>query len=281
MIFDCFTFFNEFDILDVRLHEMASVVDRFVIVEATRTFQGAPKPLHFEANKARYSAFADKIIHVVVDMPESPETKFPSTSVAWRREYYQREQIARGIVSAGKDDLIIVGDVDEIISAGKLREALARRRKHDLTIFTMPVFNAYYNRRVKEQVWLLGPRMVEAGDFKSAQVVRNTRLLASKRLKGSPIGALHTRVWNFFNCGMGNRILEIKDAGWHFSSMGNWDKFREKINAFSHEEVKDTAEFNSEAAFLERIRKGTDRVDIASLPAFIGENTDRFYLDLG
>ena len=70
MIFDCFTFFNELDILEIRLNEMAPMVDRFVLVEARKTFQGADKPLYFDQNKARFTPFLDKIEHVIVDFPE-------------------------------------------------------------------------------------------------------------------------------------------------------------------------------------------------------------------
>ena len=69
MIFDCFTFFNELDLLDARLHELDGAVDVFVLVEARQTFQGAPKPLYFELNQARYAKFLPRIVHIVVDFP--------------------------------------------------------------------------------------------------------------------------------------------------------------------------------------------------------------------
>jgi len=67
MIYDCFTFFNELDLLEIRLNVLKDVVDRFVLVEATQTFTGRPKPLYYKENAARFAAFADRIIHVVVD----------------------------------------------------------------------------------------------------------------------------------------------------------------------------------------------------------------------
>jgi hypothetical protein len=96
MIFDCFTFFNELDILEIRLNEMAPVVDRFVLVEASKTFQGADKPLYFNENKARFAPFLDKIEHVIVDFPEDPSLYRKASSQAWAREYFQRDQIAQG-----------------------------------------------------------------------------------------------------------------------------------------------------------------------------------------
>ena len=67
MIYDTFLFFNEFDLLDIRLHELDAVADKFVLVEATRTHSDQPKPLYYAENRERYAAFHDKIIHVVVE----------------------------------------------------------------------------------------------------------------------------------------------------------------------------------------------------------------------
>ena len=55
MIYDCFTFFNELDLLEIRLNILAEHVDRFVLVEANRTHTGITKPFFFEANRARFS----------------------------------------------------------------------------------------------------------------------------------------------------------------------------------------------------------------------------------
>jgi hypothetical protein len=66
-LFDCFLFYNELDVLEIRLSELEPLVDYFVIVESRVTFQGAPKPLHFQLNQERYARWAAKIIHVVVD----------------------------------------------------------------------------------------------------------------------------------------------------------------------------------------------------------------------
>ena len=64
MIYDSFTFFNE---LELRLHELAGVVDRFVIVEATKTHSNGSKLLHYRDNQARFSPFHAQIIYIIVD----------------------------------------------------------------------------------------------------------------------------------------------------------------------------------------------------------------------
>ncbi|NJM15850.1 MAG: hypothetical protein HC896_11225 [Bacteroidales bacterium] len=60
MVYDCFPFFNELDILEIRLNELNEAVDKFVLVEASRTFQGDPKPLYFEENKEKVQGFFAK-----------------------------------------------------------------------------------------------------------------------------------------------------------------------------------------------------------------------------
>jgi beta-1,4-mannosyl-glycoprotein beta-1,4-N-acetylglucosaminyltransferase len=95
-IYDCFTFFNELDILEIRLAEMSDVVDRFVLVEATHTFQGNAKPLYFNDNRARFAQWLHKIEHIIVDFPDI----FPPTlhkESGWEREEYQRDAIMKGL----------------------------------------------------------------------------------------------------------------------------------------------------------------------------------------
>lgn len=107
MIYDCFTFFNELELLELRLHELAGVVDKFVLVEATQTHTNRPKPLHYQENRARFGAFHGQIIHVVVeDLPVSADP--------WVPENFQRNCIARGLTACRPDDFVLVSDLDEI-----------------------------------------------------------------------------------------------------------------------------------------------------------------------
>jgi hypothetical protein len=68
MVYDCFTFFNELDLLEIRLNTLDAVVDKFVIAEATRTHTGKHKDLVFKLNQSRFARFLDKIIYVEADM---------------------------------------------------------------------------------------------------------------------------------------------------------------------------------------------------------------------
>ena len=283
MIFDCFTFFNELDILEIRLNEMAPVVDRFVLVEARKTFQGADKPLYFDQNKARFAPFLDKIEHVIVDFPDDLGLYRKASSQAWAREYYQRDQIARGLKTATPDDLVIVSDVDEIIRAETLQQALQHYQAGSMVVFSCPAYSFYFNRRLKRNNWYLGPRLCSVRSFRSAQDQRSTKLFASRGLRGSLLGAWHTRLWNKLNTGFGGPMVEVDEAGWHFTSIGGWEAFRAKMQAFAHEEQMDLDIFKQQSAFDAEIAQTTDRTALTDMPQFLQSEQDRFRtsLDLG
>src|SRR5205823_1107096 len=107
MIYDCFLFFNEVELLEIRLHDLSAVVDRFVLVESPVTFSNKPKPLYYADNRDRFKAFEDRIIHVVVD--DNPPADSP-----FDRENHQRNCIARGLAACHPDDVVLISDLDEI-----------------------------------------------------------------------------------------------------------------------------------------------------------------------
>ena len=278
MIYDCFIFYNELDILKVRLHELSKVVDKFVIIESTKTFQGKDKSLIFADNRHLFAEFEAQIVYRVCNMPESMEglVTARSNTAAWAREHYQRNFIGTALINAQPDDLIIISDVDEIIRAAALEKAAQDRRRHELTIFEMPNYSGFFNRRVNGPGWLLGPRMLEFRKFGSAQKVRMTRAFASRSLKGNCLGRLHTRIWNYFNVGIGAPVRVIYDAGWHFSSIGDWKNWRNKVDAFSHEERKGYQTYLREEAFIENLLRNTQPAALEELPEYIRQNKNEF-----
>lgn len=114
MIYDCFLFFDELELLDIRLNYLDSVIDRFVIVESTKTFSLRDKPLIFQQNREKFSKFLHKIEHVVVDDFSSPNT--------WDNERYQRDCVIRGLEKGQSNDLILLSDCDEIPRAESIRD---------------------------------------------------------------------------------------------------------------------------------------------------------------
>ena len=105
MIYDCFSYWDEDLLLDLRLNTLDSYVDYFVIVEGNKTWQNNSKKLSFNINN--FSKFKKKIIYVrVEDLPDGEDP--------YLRENYQRNCILRGIAEAENDDLILISDLDEI-----------------------------------------------------------------------------------------------------------------------------------------------------------------------
>jgi beta-1,4-mannosyl-glycoprotein beta-1,4-N-acetylglucosaminyltransferase len=269
MLYDCFTFFNELEILDIRLHEMAPIVDRFVLVEARKTFQGTDKPLYFEENKGLFAPYLGKIEHIVVDFPPEIDYLRPAKSPAWAREYFQRDQIAQGLTTARPEDLILISDVDEIVKAPILEKACSRLRRGEMAVFTGYSYAHYLNRQVSNQIWELGPRLCHFKDFRSAQKIRNIKLHASRSLRNTPLGRWHTRLKNWVDCHFSGPLIEYENAIWHFTSLGGWERFRAKIDAFAHEEERDNAPYQSEAAFLDHISTSSHRVALDELPEIV------------
>lgn len=124
-IYDTFLFFNELDVLDIRFAELYETVDRFVIVEGTLTHAGQPKLLYFDQNKERYAKYLHKITHIVVNdypaLPEPGNDLQAKAANAWTRERWQRDAIMRGLGGCKANDVIILGDADEIARAETVR----------------------------------------------------------------------------------------------------------------------------------------------------------------
>lgn len=160
MTYDCFTFFNELDVLDIRLHELDPVVDRFVIVESQKTFTNIDKPLYFQENRHRFSPFLGKIIHVVAD-------PFEGDNKHWEREAHQRNEIMKGLRDAQPDDTILIGDVDEIPKADTVR---ANRADKNPVVFEL--FHTYGFLDLFFGMWRNGTRMARLGSMQSPQQTR-------------------------------------------------------------------------------------------------------------
>lgn len=223
MIYDCFTFFNELDLLEIRLRELAGTVDTFVLVEADKTFTGKPKELYFEKNKKRFAEFQDKIIHVVVrDMPAAPQD-------AWEMEHYQRNAIMRGLHQCQPDDYVIISDVDEIPSAEAIKGFSGRLGILDQRLF-------YYKLNC----------LCVTGSWQRSVIVR-------KALLSSPQAARNMATDM-------KQLLQtplIANGGWHFSYLGDEDTIQNKINSFSHQEYN-REEYNKLSSIAQKSSEGLD-----------------------
>ncbi len=280
MIYDTFPLFNELELLEVRLNELDSVVDRFVLVEAPRTHSNHPKPLHFAENRERFRRFLPKITHIVAD-------DLPDASDAWVLEGAQRRAVDRGLVDCRPDDIILHSDLDEIPRAESVRNLAKTMRAGYRTDSLTRAWHALLRRRgfiwwvrnlYKRRhpcVWLFEQRQYyyflncAAVDLPAWEGTRAT-------FHRDYTSAFDLRRWG------GHRV---PNAGWHFSYMGGVERVRQKLAAFAHQEYNHpefTDPKHIEAALASgRWILGDEHVlEFVSIdetfPAFIREHPERF-----
>ncbi|WP_293624840.1 hypothetical protein [Polynucleobacter sp.] len=284
-IYDCFLFYNELDMLELKLTEMYDVVDKFVLLESCETFQGSPKKYFYEENKHRYARFSEKIIHIKLGPQKSFKRYFfKKCGKNWSREYYQRDQLKLGLVDARPNDLVIISDVDEIISGKNFPKIISSFIRGDIAIFEMPLFQFSVNyewifsdRRLP-QFRCLGPRMVEYKDFKGAQMLRKVKRIYPNWAKQFLLLRLFFRILGRIKYGVFNHLQYFEDAGWHFTSMGDWKFFRNKVESFAHEDWKIGGQYLDESVFeyFTTAPETTRPYPIEKLPKFIQENRNLF-----
>lgn len=213
-IFDCFTFYNEFDLLELRLRELYNHVDHFVIVEGNTTFTNVPKPFYFDENRARFEPWTDKIIYVqVTDMPRDANT--------WANETFQRNAIMRGLDSAEPEDIIIVSDVDELIRPSTI-DAMRSDVDSNVWGLRMPTFNFKLNYMlVTSELY-----------FVWAMAARKKHLVPPEQLRHQRF-ALNGFLYGYHNSG----VALMEHAGWHFTYLGDTKFAENKIKSFSHTET--------------------------------------------
>jgi beta-1,4-mannosyl-glycoprotein beta-1,4-N-acetylglucosaminyltransferase len=229
-IYDCFNFFNELDILEMRLNILYDHVDYFVIVESTVTHSGQPKPFYLEENKERFSKFWDKIISFkVVDTPEDfvnlSNTGFfdseldkvhyyirtqtnrfnRNTQADYGRDFFQKESVRRAIVNCNDEDIIIISDADEIPNPEILKKLNTLSLDNTIYSLEQPMYSYYLN-------------MLSDSDWHGSKMglYKNVKELSFNEIRGD--SSLTTK---------------LPDGGWHFSFMGGEEAVRTKITSYS------------------------------------------------
>ena len=255
MIIDCFTFFNELDLLEIRLRELDGVVDRFVLVEATLTHQGKPKPLWYAENKERFAAWHHKLTHVVVDTyPESDGN-------AWVYEQHQRNRILDGLTGIAADDHVMISDVDEIPQPDAVRRAAGTK---GFRIFRQRMFYYYLNCVNATQHGSTGYRwngtvMIDGSMVRAPlQDYREMSALLLNTFTPPLIRQIYYAVklrWQLVKLGWRPRY--IQDGGWHFSYLGGVDRIIRKLEAFAHSEYN-KPEFKDPERIKRAIEQGED-----------------------
>ena len=222
-VFDTFIFYNELDLLEIRLRELYDHVDVFVLCESNLTLTNHPKPYIFEENQERFLPWMDKIRHI----------KYTSQANKhfWTNADNQRDAIIQGLYDAEDNDIVMYSDVDEIIRPSCVDFI---RTCNDITIFGfhMPLFNFKFNyMRVfpnpgPYDIWSLAARAKWIKQF-SVQALRNQR----NSLYNLPVEFNYLDKTGTVTV---NEVMTIQHGGWHFSYLGdnNWlaDKARNTVH---------------------------------------------------
>lgn len=200
-VYDCFMFYNELDLLNLRFHELNECVDFFVLVEGVKTHSNKPKPLYYLDNISKFSKFKDKIIHIVIE--NFPEKSTIGTENRWFTENYHRNCILRGLKDCKDDDIIFISDLDEIprpdtindIKKKSLKQSFALGQKYYYYDFKKLV-GCYKKKKFIPCVW-------------PGTIVTTYKLLQ----KTSP-QKLRNKRWG--------KLPVIPKAGWHLSYFGGY-----------------------------------------------------------
>ena len=116
-VVDTFPFFNELDLLEIRLNLLDPYVDCFILSEATKTFSGLAKPLYYNQNKDKFKKFSDKIIHNIVEDNTAPNLH------PYERDIFQKNSIKEVVLkNVSDDDAIIWSDIDEVPNPEAIEE---------------------------------------------------------------------------------------------------------------------------------------------------------------
>ena len=226
-IVDCFTFFNELDLLKFRLEELYDKVDHFVLIESTKTFTGQVKPLYDSLNKDEFEKWNDKITHVVVtDMPISlPQYKIDELvalpeirNINWVREHHQRRSVAKGLsrLNLNFDDVIILSDLDEIPDL-----SIAEKNIKFLDMGPIVFEQDWY---IWNLDWMKGMKWRGSTMFTYSHYVNNKDIFQHLRnIRWDDI--TEESEFTIINC------------GWHFSWFGSSEFIRKKMFAFAHTET--------------------------------------------
>lgn len=258
-VYDCFTFFNELELLEIRLHELADSVDYFVIAEANMSHSGNPKGYTLLENWDRFSQWHDKIRRIAVD-------DFPSTNNSWVREKFQRDALSRGLHDLGNEDLVIVSDLDEIPRAEIIEAIKTDENKYERYVLQVPLFRYKFNFL---KVW--------------QPVINNQMIVTRAHVFTNPERERdYTHNW----LPPAPDVVYLEHAGWHFSYLGDDKTAINKIQNFAHTE-QNTPEIVNRFSIERMIREkcGPNPHDIEKFeyivmddyfPKYVIDNIDKY-----
>ena len=289
-IYDCFMYFDEDVILDLRLNILNPFIDYFVIVESTFNHKGEKRKLKFDINK--YKKFENKIIYLIFDEePSGIEKVFDTDNEgevsrklilnAASRENGQRNFISKGLERANEKDLILISDVDEIPNLEKINW---NNLKDQIVLFKQDMFYYKLNLRLPDLIWS-GSKACRKKYLKSPQWLRNVK---DKKYSFFRLDTLFSEK-KYIN------IKFINNGGWHFSNIKTAAEIEYKLKSYLHHrefdlnpisesEIEDIIK-NKQAIYdlkvdkkINKIGSGNKLVEhpLNKLPSYILENIDKY-----
>jgi beta-1,4-mannosyl-glycoprotein beta-1,4-N-acetylglucosaminyltransferase len=240
-IFDCFMYFDEEVVLDLRLNTLDRYIDYFVIVESTFTHRGDKRNLKF--NHKKFEKFKDKIIYLTFDKePDGIEVVYENDNEgeksrkyilnAAKRENGQRNHIANGLYKASFEDLILISDVDEIPN---LEEIKLENLKEKILMFQQDMFYYKFDLKLPNMVWS-GTKGCRKKDLLSPQWLRNIK---DKKYSLFRLDIIFSKIKY-------NSIKFIKNGGWHFSNIKSPEEIEHKLKSYLHHREFDEEPLSSD-----------------------------------
>jgi beta-1,4-mannosyl-glycoprotein beta-1,4-N-acetylglucosaminyltransferase len=275
-IYDIFNFFNEIELLEVRLNILNKHVDYFVIVESTLTHSGLPKELYFNKNKRLFSKFKNKIIHLIIEVPirdfddakqrlanaKTPQFEkdilsyalssknVPSDAPHFLRDFYEKEYVKKALLNLNDNDICFISDLDEIWNP----ETVIDFRVDTVFKLKQDVYTYYLNNR-------------------SSELWAGTIVTKYKNIKDSCLN--HLRSKNL------TKHRYIANGGWHFTFQGGADRVKQKLASYSHQEFNNSS---IKSQVKDRIGENKDIlnrnfkywIDSSNLPDYLIKNQARY-----
>ena len=291
-IYDCFMFYDEDVILDLRLNILNEYIDYFVIVESKFFHNGKERELRFDIEN--YSKFRDKIIYIIQDnqpsgiqeiLKSDDEGAISAKEInnALLRENSQRDLISEGLKMANDNDLILISDVDEIPNLEKIK---LKETKNEILMFVQDIFYYKLNRYLPNFQWF-GTKGCLKKNLISPQWLRN--------IKNKKYSFL--RVDTFFSDKKYINKKFINHGGWHFSNLKNAEDLELKLKSYLHHrdyeveelgktKIKELMKTNetiydmfgdkTSKKYGDDKRRKLDIYEINKLPIFIQKNLEKY-----
>ena len=287
-IFDCFMYFDEEVVLDLRLNILDKYVDYFVIVESSFTHKGNKRNLKF--NQKKFEKFKDKIIYLTYDNePEGIEIIKENDNEseksrkyilnAAKRENGQRDYIVNGLNKADPEDIILISDVDEIPNLEKIK---LENLKEKILMFQQDMFYYKFNLKLPNMVWS-GTKGCKKKNLLNPQWIRNIK---DKKYSILRLDIIFSKIKY-------NSIKFIKDGGWHFSNIKSPEEIEHKLKSYLHHREFDEQPLsidqidmiikNKQAIYDLNVDKTVNKVgsgsklvkyDFDKLPVYLKENKE-------